>query len=605
MHIPILGRLTLADYTRLFFAVLFLITEPVLRFVFFVFPPLRWLADFVRRALASHIRISAASGGAGIQAGPAFSAIGSPPSGRLSGFHIRSPSGSSHQLFNLDGALPFSPIIATDAEAEGWAEQLHTTEDFVRFWGFPFESHYTTTPDGYILSLHRIPGSRSDAQLGTDQHSKKPVILLWHGFMMCSEVWVCSPDPHKSLPYVLAEAGYDVWLGNTRGNKYSCKHTTLKPTDEAFWDFGLDHLALFDLKSSVEYITALTGVPSLSYIGFSQGTMQGFSALSMSPQLNKLINLFIALAPATKPLGIDNKLIHALVNTSPEVIYLLFGRRNFLSSTLFWQGILTPATYSSVINLAVWCLFSWNSDMIAFTSTVYRHLYSYTSVKIVVQWFQIIRTGRFQMYDDNPTVVPNAATGHLVPKFPTENIKTPYALFWGGQDSLADVSYILRTSPAPVFCLKVEEYEHLSFLWGRAIDKVVFPGILGLLAQHAVAPTTAPSNGANAAPPSVPWICPADSERALELGRGREPVADSVASGTSPSPGPLVAWADGLEYAGAMSVAPFLRRASSASAKPNGVVDATAETGSPAAALPLPRLNAAAAGKHRRQENMR
>ena len=48
----------------------------------------------------------------------------------------------------------------------------------------------------------------------------------------------------------------------------------------------------------------VTSSPSLSYIGFSQGTAQGFSALSMSRKLNKQVNLFIALAPATKPKGI-------------------------------------------------------------------------------------------------------------------------------------------------------------------------------------------------------------------------------------------------------------------------------------------------------------
>jgi lysosomal acid lipase/cholesteryl ester hydrolase len=133
----------------------------------------------------------------------------------------------------------------------------------------------------------------------------RPVVLLWHGFLMCSEVWVSTPNFHDSLAYTLAEAGYDVWLGNTRGNKYSCKHRTWKPVDESFWDFSMDQMATFDLPDAVEYILKVTGVPSLSYIGFSQGSAQGFSALSLSTELNKKINLFIALAPAMKPKGIQ------------------------------------------------------------------------------------------------------------------------------------------------------------------------------------------------------------------------------------------------------------------------------------------------------------
>lgn len=37
--------------------------------------------------------------------------------------------------------------------------------------------------------------------------------------------------------YMLAKKGYDVWLGNARGNTYSRKHKSLDPEKRPFWDW--------------------------------------------------------------------------------------------------------------------------------------------------------------------------------------------------------------------------------------------------------------------------------------------------------------------------------------------------------------------------------
>lgn len=124
----------------------------------------------------------------------------------------------------------------------------------------------------------------------------------------------------------------------------------------------------------------------MTYIGFSQGTAQAFSALSINPALNRKINLFIAMAPATTPKGLHHPLIDAFVKATPSVVYLLFGRKTPLKLALFWQRIISPPMFVKVIDSSVGFLFGWTGrNMTAEQKLVsYQHLYSLTSVKSLV-----------------------------------------------------------------------------------------------------------------------------------------------------------------------------------------------------------------------------
>jgi len=67
----------------------------------------------------------------------------------------------------------------------------------------------------------------------------------------------------KAPAFVAATEGYDVWLVNCRGNKYSMNHTTLNSTvDPEFWDNSWTEWGIEDLPATFRYIRNLTGLPT-------------------------------------------------------------------------------------------------------------------------------------------------------------------------------------------------------------------------------------------------------------------------------------------------------------------------------------------------------
>ncbi|KAF3088109.1 cholesterol esterase [Orbilia oligospora] len=377
-----------------------------------------------------------------------------------------------------------SEVVKKIRDADGFVEMCE-------IWGYEAEEHIVQTKDGYLLGLHRIPRAKDEPKpkRGEKGKEKKGVVYLHHGLMMNSEVWVCNIQPEKCLPFVLAEQGYDVWLGNNRGNKYSKKCIYTNSQDTSFWNFSIDEFAMHDIPDSISYILLSTKVKSISYVGFSQGTAQAFAALSIHPSLNEIIDVFVALAPAMSPAGLYNSIVDALIKTSPDVIFLFFGRRSLLPSTMFWQSILYPPIFVAAIDKSLKFLFNWSGKNMSLQQKLasYAHLYSFTSVKALVHWFQIIRNKKFQMYDDDvqsPIGWGYGRSYYKPAKFPTKNISAPVVLVYGGSDSLVDIEVMLKELPGHTVAKEIKHYEHLDFLWGEENDKLVIPEVLDALERY-------------------------------------------------------------------------------------------------------------------------
>lgn len=155
--------------------------------------------------------------------------------------------------------------------------------------GYPAETHTTITEDCYILELHRIPR-------GLNVESDKPPVLLLHGILGSSADWVMA-SPEQSLGFMLADAGYDVWLGNMRGNTYSRQHCELNPDKTEFWNFSFDQVGEYDIPAMIAKIREVTGSEKIFYTGFSMGTTTFMAMANSRPEVLEQLHMASLMAP--------------------------------------------------------------------------------------------------------------------------------------------------------------------------------------------------------------------------------------------------------------------------------------------------------------------
>ncbi|CAH8504762.1 unnamed protein product, partial [Dicrocoelium dendriticum] len=155
-----------------------------------------------------------------------------------------------------NGSLLIQEAPTTDPEV--W---MNITK-IIQLYSYYTEEHYVTTEDHYILCLIRMQNSSKFRE-------GNKVVFLQHGLFDNAHTWVNNLQ-NQSLGFILADAGYDVWLGNSRGTNYSRGHAKLTTDDQSYWDFSWDEMADYDLPASINYVLSTTKTKSLAYIGHSQ-----------------------------------------------------------------------------------------------------------------------------------------------------------------------------------------------------------------------------------------------------------------------------------------------------------------------------------------------
>ncbi|TMW46183.1 hypothetical protein DOY81_008743 [Sarcophaga bullata] len=191
--------------------------------------------------------------------------------------------------------IPFKPI--------------KSSADRIREHGYPAESHFMETSDGYVLNLFRIPYSPKL----NNNHVHKPIVLLQHGLFSCSDCFLLN-GPNDAIAFNYADAGFDVWLGNSRGNIYSRNNTKISINHPYFWSFSWHEIGVVDIPEMIDYILGKTGESKLHYVGHSQGSTVFFVMASTRTEYNMKIKTAHMLAP---PIYMGNVTDSMVVGLAP------------------------------------------------------------------------------------------------------------------------------------------------------------------------------------------------------------------------------------------------------------------------------------------------
>ncbi|NXV18610.1 LIPM Lipase, partial [Cepphus grylle] len=349
-------------------------------------------------------------------------------------------------------------------------ECFMNVSEIIRYHGYLSEEYEVTTQDGYILGIFRIPAGRNSQNTG-----KKPAVLLHHGTLGDSTHWI-SNLPNNSLGFILADAGYDVWLGNSRGDTWSLKHKTLKPCQKEFWQFSFDEMGKYDIPAELYFIMNKTGQKDVYYIGHSEGSAAGFIAFSTYPELAQRVKVFFAVGPVTTITHATSPLV-TFARLPKSLIRLLLGCKGTLHQNELLKGPLTWFCRSlGKVCASIFCFIS--GDRMQSLNTVS------TSKNTLIQ---LTRSGQFQAYDYGAKENMKKYNQSAPPAYEIEKINIPIAVWSGGRDKFADPKDMAKLLPRIsnlIYHEHVPAWGHLDFVWGLDATERMYQKIVELIAKH-------------------------------------------------------------------------------------------------------------------------
>ncbi|NWW74718.1 LIPM Lipase, partial [Climacteris rufus] len=338
----------------------------------------------------------------------------------------------------------------------------------ILFHGYPNEQYEVMTEDGYFLTLNRIPHGRGDAGRAG---SKAPVLIV-HGFCLDGGDWVDN-FPDSSLAFILADAGFDIWIGNNRGNSWSRRHLNLSIHSEEFWDFSFHEMAIYDLPAMVGFILNQTKQEKLFYVGHGQGNSLGFIAFSTFPHLAEKIKLFFALAPVYTFHHVKSPLLK--LSLLPDtVLKKVFGTKELVVVGRKEKAALAEKCGNAMKakgcadKIFIFAGFDRNNLNRSRLDVYLSHFPDFTSVKTFIHWGQTAKTGHFKQFDYGVRNM-EKYNQPTPPFYRIEAMTVPVALWSGDRDWVSpplEIHRLLCHLTNTIYRDHFAHWNHIDHLWG-------------------------------------------------------------------------------------------------------------------------------------------
>jgi lysosomal acid lipase/cholesteryl ester hydrolase len=298
---------------------------------------------------------------------------------------------------------------------------------------------------------------------------------------------------------MLANMGFDVWVGNNRGTRYSKKGSD-RP---GYWNFSFDELAKYDVPALVDNILNLTGRKKLIYVGHSQGSTQLVARLTEDLNFAAKIALNVGLGTVV-----------TLHTYSDDCILRLFEKVPILQ-LLKWLGFKTMLSIPAWLVRCV-AILTYNTEfyptaglyVIHFVcgfpkkgqsnikrdrlGVIFSHEPGGSSINNVIQWYHLFSFRLHTSFEKQLGKFDHGRQQNLKlygrekpPRYQLENLKDcrfPTLLFRGTIDSVVsetDFEGLAAKFPAELTrSVHIEDYHHLDYVWADSAHSLVYPEIL-------------------------------------------------------------------------------------------------------------------------------